>query len=85
MAAAALVARFLGLFQRIPLDSILGKDGGTYFAQANNVYLFLLIIATGGIPSAISKMVSERYAQGRFMRVSKFTGQRCCSGPSPEL
>ncbi|MBJ6362294.1 oligosaccharide flippase family protein [Paenibacillus sp. GCM10012307] len=65
LAAAALVARFLGLFQRIPLDRILGEAGGTYFAQANNVYLFLLIIATGGIPSAISKMVSERYAQGR--------------------
>lgn len=65
LAAAALVARVLGLFQRIPLDNIMDESGNAYFTQANNIYLFLLIIATGGIPSAISKMVSERYAKGK--------------------
>jgi O-antigen/teichoic acid export membrane protein len=66
LAAAALVARFLGIFQRVPLDYMLTEAGGTYFAAANTIYLLLLVIATGGIPSAISKMVSERYAQGRI-------------------
>ncbi|MFC4775571.1 oligosaccharide flippase family protein [Paenibacillus sp. GCM10023252] len=65
LAAAALVARFLGLFQRIPMDYMLGEDGGISFSLANNLYLWLLVIATGGIPSAISKMVSERHALGR--------------------
>lgn len=65
LAAAALVARFLGLFQRIPFDYLMGSAGIAYFNIANNVYLLLLIIATGGIPSAISRMVSERYALGR--------------------
>ncbi|SFT01571.1 polysaccharide biosynthesis protein [Paenibacillus sp. BC26] len=65
LAAAALVARFLGIFQRIPLDYMTDSSGGGYFTVANNIYLMLLIVATGGIPSAISKMVSERYAQGR--------------------
>lgn len=65
LAAAALTARFLGLFQRVPLDYMLGKDGQLAFAVANQVYLLLLIVATGGIPSAISKMVSQRYALGR--------------------
>ncbi|GLX65932.1 putative polysaccharide biosynthesis protein [Paenibacillus glycanilyticus] len=65
LAAAALIARFLGIFQRVPLDHILAEAGGTYFAVANNVYLTLLVIATGGLPSAISKMVSERYSLGR--------------------
>jgi len=66
LAAAALVARFLGIFQRVPLDYMLTEVGGTYFGAANTIYLLLLVIATGGIPSAISKMVSERYAQGRI-------------------
>ncbi|WP_274652480.1 putative polysaccharide biosynthesis protein [Paenibacillus humicola] len=66
LAAAALVARFLGLFQRIPLDYMMGKAGGSYYGEANNIYLMLLIVATGGIPSAISKMISERYATNRF-------------------
>jgi stage V sporulation protein B len=65
LAAAALVARFLGIFQRVPLEQIMGDAGDAYFALANNLYLLLLIIATGGIPSTISKMISERYAQGK--------------------
>lgn len=65
LAAAALIARFLGIFQRVPLDHILGVDGRAHFALANTIYLTLLVIATGGIPSAISKMVSERYALKR--------------------
>ncbi|MFS0727175.1 putative polysaccharide biosynthesis protein [Paenibacillus sp. 1P07SE] len=65
LAAAALIARFLGLFQRIPFDFIFDDAGGAYFTVANTTYLLLLVIATGGIPSTISKMISERYAQGR--------------------
>jgi stage V sporulation protein B len=65
LAAAALVARALGIFQRVPLNYILSDVGNGYFAVANNVYLLLLVVATAGIPSAISKMVSERYALGR--------------------
>lgn len=65
LAAAALVARALGLFQRIPLDYMLDHAGLTYFNTANNVYLLLLVIATGGIPSAISRMIAQRYALGQ--------------------
>lgn len=65
LAAAALIARVLGIFQRVPLDYMVGELGNVYFSVSNTVYMFLLIIATAGIPSAISKMVSERYALGR--------------------
>lgn len=66
LAAAALVARFLGIFQRVPLDYMLSEAGGAYFTTANNIYLLLLVVATAGIPSTISKMIAERYAQGRI-------------------
>jgi O-antigen/teichoic acid export membrane protein len=65
LAAAALVARVLGIFQRVPLDYMLGTGGGAALGLANTVYMWLLVIATGGIPSAISKMVSERHALGK--------------------
>ncbi|NIK78449.1 stage V sporulation protein B [Paenibacillus castaneae] len=65
LAAAAFTARFLGLFQRIPLDYLLGSAGQSAFNTANQVYLLLLTVATGGIPISISKMISERYAIGR--------------------
>ncbi|MFC4103038.1 putative polysaccharide biosynthesis protein [Paenibacillus xanthanilyticus] len=74
LAAAALVARVLGLFQRIPLDYMMGSQGGVYFGIANSLYLLLLLVATGGIPSAISKMVSERYALGKPREAQRIYG-----------
>lgn len=65
LAAAALVARALGILQRVPLEHVLSDKGDIYYGVANNVYLFLLVVATAGLPSAVSKMVSERYALGR--------------------
>lgn len=65
LAAAALVARVLGLVQRVPLEHLFNDIGNASFTQANNVYLLLLPLATAGIPSTLSKMVSERYALNR--------------------
>ncbi|MCE3203036.1 putative polysaccharide biosynthesis protein [Paenibacillus sonchi] len=65
LAAAALVARVLGLAQRVPLEHLFNDIGNASFTQANNVYLMLLPLATAGIPSTLSKMVSERYALNR--------------------
>lgn len=65
LAAAALVARVLGLVQRVPLEHLFNTTGNASFTQANNVYLLLLPLATAGIPSTLSKMVSERYALNR--------------------
>ncbi|WP_025707618.1 putative polysaccharide biosynthesis protein [Paenibacillus graminis] len=65
LAAAALVARVLGLAQRVPLEHLFNDIGNASFTQANNVYLMLLPLATAGIPSPLSKMVSERYALNR--------------------
>lgn len=65
LAAAALVARVLGLVQRVPLDHLFNDVGKASFTISNNVYLLLLTVATAGIPSTLSKMVSERYALKR--------------------
>ncbi|ASA23985.1 putative polysaccharide biosynthesis protein [Paenibacillus donghaensis] len=65
LAAAALIARVLGLAQRVPLDHIFDSIGRASFGVSNNIYLMLLTVATAGIPSTLSKMVSERYALNR--------------------
>lgn len=65
LAGAALIARVLGLFQRVPLEHILGSVGNASYSQANNAYFMLLTLATAGIPSTLSKMVSERHALNR--------------------
>lgn len=65
LAGAALIARLLGLFQRVPLEHILGVTGNAAYGQANAAYFMLLTLATAGIPSTLSKMVSERHALNR--------------------
>lgn len=65
LAAAALFVRFLGIAQRAPLEHVFGVTGDAAYGVANNVYLMLLTIASAGIPSTLSKMVSERYALNR--------------------
>jgi stage V sporulation protein B len=65
LTVAALVARFLGVFQRIPLVHLLQDEGMGSYTIAFNLYSILLVVATAGIPSALSKMVSEKYAIGQ--------------------
>ncbi|OCT16607.1 hypothetical protein A8709_07990 [Paenibacillus pectinilyticus] len=65
LTVAALVARFLGVFQRIPLVHLLHEEGMGSYSIAFNLYSILLVIATAGIPSALSKMVAEKNAIGR--------------------
>lgn len=62
---AALVARALGVVQRIPLVYLLGDIGMAAYGIAFNLYSVLLVVATAGIPSALSKMISERTSLGR--------------------
>lgn len=62
LAGAAFIARFLGLIQRVPLQNMLGDEGMAHYGIAYNVYFLLLIVATAGIPSALSKLVSEKLA-----------------------
>ncbi|MEI7025449.1 putative polysaccharide biosynthesis protein [Paenibacillus sp. y28] len=65
LALAAFTARFLGVFQRVPLQNLLDDSGMATFSIANNIYLLLLPIATAGIPSTVSKLISEKTALGR--------------------
>ncbi|NOU92832.1 oligosaccharide flippase family protein [Paenibacillus sp. LMG 31456] len=64
LAMAALVARALGVVQRVPLVILLGDIGMAAYGTAFNIYSMLLVVATAGIPSALSKMISERTALG---------------------
>jgi len=65
LALAAFIARFLGLVQRVPLQYLLGDAGMATYGIAYNIYSALLVVATAGIPSALSKLISDRTALGR--------------------
>lgn len=71
LAVSGIVVKFLGAFFRIPLANYIGSVGMAYYSPAYYIYGFLLVFATAGLPVAISKMVSERYAVGQFREAER--------------
>lgn len=61
---AGLIVKIIGAFYRIPLANIIGTDGMAYYEVAYPYYSWLLVISSAGLPTAISKLVSERIAIG---------------------
>ncbi len=61
---AGLLVKIIGAVYRIPLANIVGQAGMKYYEVAYPYYSWLLVISSAGLPTAISKLVSERVALG---------------------
>ena len=62
LAAASLLVRIIGVLYRIPMTNILGNEGNGYYNNAFNIYTYLLIVSSYGMPTAISRIVSGKLA-----------------------
>ena len=71
LAVAGIFVKVLGAVFRIPLANYIGTEGMANYSPAYYLYAFLLVIATAGLPVAISKMVSERCAVGQFREAER--------------
>ncbi len=60
LAAASVIVRLIGLVYRIPLANTIGDDGLGAYSNAFEVYNIALLLSTYSIPTAISKLISER-------------------------
>ena len=76
LAAAAMIAKVIGVIYRIPLTNILGDEGNGYYGYAYQVYAFALMISCLSLPTAVSKLVSTR----RAMRQQRNAFRGLCSG-----
>lgn len=61
LGVGGIIAKFLGFFFRIPLIYMIGEEGIGLYQLTYPLYSFLLAIAAG-VPTALSKMISERNA-----------------------
>ena len=66
LAVAGLMVKVLGAVFRIPLCNMIGDVGMAYYQPAYYIYNLFLVLATSGIPVAISRMVSERLSFGQY-------------------
>ncbi len=71
LTASLLLVKVMGILFRIFVTSMIGPTGATYFTVAYEIYNPLFALATAGLPIAISRMVSESVAKGRYRDVRK--------------
>ena len=63
LAVANVIVKIIGAGFKIPLARLIGEDGGGLFNTAYTMYTWMFVIATAGLPVAVSKMVSESIAR----------------------
>ena len=59
LSISTIIVKVIGMFYKIPLKNVIGDAGYGYFSNAYDIYSFLLVLSTTGLPVAMSRMVSE--------------------------
>ncbi len=68
---STLLVKVIGLFYKIPMISYLGAVGMGYFNSAYEIYALFCVIATAGLPVALSVLISASVARGEGERAEK--------------
>ena len=71
LTAGVIIMKVLGAFYKIPIANIIGDDGYSMFLAAYNVYYVFFILATAGLPIALSRLISEAKAEKRPMQARR--------------
>ena len=62
---STVLVKVVGLVYKIPMLSYLGSEGMGYFHSAYEIYAVFCIIATAGLPVALSVLISSALAEGK--------------------
>ena len=71
LSVASLSVKIIGLLFKIPLSHLLGDEGMGYFNSAYTIYGWLYVIATAGLPIALSILISDASERGDEDRVHR--------------
>ena len=71
LSVSTILVKIVGLIYKIPMLSYLGAEGMGYFNSAYEVYALFCVIATAGLPVALSVLISAELARGNEARVER--------------
>ncbi|MEG0277265.1 MAG: polysaccharide biosynthesis protein [Coprobacillus sp.] len=71
LALAGIFVRIIGVLYRSPLTELITTEGMGYYSTAYTVYAMILLISSYSIPSAISKLISEKLIVNQYNNVQK--------------
>ena len=61
LASASLIVRFIGFLYRLPLTELIGDEGNGIYNAGYQIYTFLLILSSAGLPAAIHEAYPEQF------------------------
>ena len=68
---STVIVKVIGLVYKIPMMQILGAEGMGYFNAAYELYTLFFVVATAGLPVAVSILISESVVRGRLRNAKK--------------
>ena len=71
LSVSTILVKIVGLLYKIPMLSYLGAEGMGYFNSAYEIYAFFCVVATAGLPVALSVLISAALAKGETTRVKR--------------
>lgn len=71
LVVANALVKVIGALFKIPLANIIQEEGMAIFSTAYNLYACMFVIATAGLPVAVSKMVSASLAKHNTQETKK--------------
>ncbi len=71
LATAGVISRVIGLLYQSPLTAIIGDEGNGYYSTAYYIYSIVLLISSYSIPSAMSKIISQRLAVHEYRNAQR--------------
>ena len=66
-----ILSKILGAIYRIPLTSIITPEGMGLYQMVFPVYALMLTVSSSGLPSSISKLISESLAKKEYRQVDR--------------
>lgn len=71
LAIAGVIARFIGLIYRVPMQRTIGDAGMGYYSAAFQIYSLMLIISSYSLPVAVSKLVAGYIAKEQYKNAKR--------------
>ena len=71
MSMSMIIVKLIGMVYKVLLGGMVSSVGYGIFTLAYSLYDPLFMLATGGFPIAISRLVSKSVAENRFRDVKK--------------
>ena len=81
---ANIIVKVIGAAFKIPLTYLLDEAGMGLFTTSYTIYTWLFVVATAGLPVAISKIVAESSALGKTKETKKILHASLVYVPAPK-